>query len=51
MIITANELRNHLGTGHGRIIDEEEDLSEEDATMVASSGLILAAWLIKRAGI
>ncbi|WKL58013.1 abortive infection family protein [Asticcacaulis sp. ZE23SCel15] len=51
MILTANELRNHLGTGHGRNVDEEEDLSADDASMVASSGLILAAWLIKRAGI
>lgn len=50
MIETANELRNLTGTGHGHVVGTEEDLSVEDASLVASSGLILAAWLLKKAG-
>lgn len=48
--MTANELRNLAGTGHGHVVGTEEDLSAEDASLVASSGLILAAWLLKKAG-
>jgi hypothetical protein len=47
MIDTANELRNAAGTGHGKVIGEEEPISADDAGLVASSGLILAAWLIR----
>lgn len=47
MINTANELRNAAGSGHGKVIGEEEDLGPEDASLVASSGLILAAWLAR----
>lgn len=50
MITTANELRNLTGTGHGHVVGTEEELSAEDASLVASSGLILAAWLLKKAG-
>jgi hypothetical protein len=49
MIETANELRNLTGTGHGHIVGTEEELSAEDASLVASNGLILAAWLLKKA--
>lgn len=49
MITTANELRNLTGTGHGHVVGTEEELSAEDASLVASSGLILAAWLLKKA--
>ncbi len=49
MVGTANELRNLAGTGHGRIVGREEHLSSEDARLVASIGLILAAWLLRRA--
>lgn len=50
MVETANELRNLTGTGHGHVVGTEEDISAEDASLVASSGLILAAWLLKKAG-
>jgi hypothetical protein len=49
MIETANELRNLTGTGHRHVVGTEEDLSVDDASLVASSGLILAAWLLKKA--
>ena len=47
MIETANELRNHAGTGHGRVVGEEPMIAEADASLVASTGLILAAWLLR----
>ncbi len=49
MIETANELRNLAGTGHGHVVGKEEALSADDAGLVASSGLILAAWLLRHA--
>lgn len=49
MIETANELRNLAGTGHGHVVGKEEELSADDASLVASSGLILAAWLLRHA--
>ncbi|MDO6758103.1 abortive infection family protein [Phaeobacter inhibens] len=49
MIETANELRNLTGTGHGHVVGTEEELSVEDASLVASNGLILAAWILKKA--
>ncbi|MBL4795963.1 MAG: abortive infection family protein [Oleispira sp.] len=49
MIETANELRNLAGTGHGHVVGKEEHLSSDDASLVASSGLILAAWLLRHA--
>ena len=49
MIETANDLRNLAGTGHGHIVGKEESLSADDASLVASSGLILAAWLLRHA--
>jgi len=48
MIETANEFRNLAGTGHGRVIGKEIDVTSADASLVASSGLILAAWLLRR---
>ena len=47
MIETANELRNLAGTGHGRVIGEEPVITGVDANLVASTGLILAAWLLR----
>lgn len=47
MINTANELRNAAGSGHGKVVGEEEELGPDDASLVASSGLILAAWLAR----
>ena len=47
MVEAANELRNRAGTGHGRVIGEEPVVSAEDANLVASTGLILAAWLLR----
>ena len=46
MIETANELRNLAGTGHGRVVGEEPVIAAADAGLVASTGLILAAWLL-----
>jgi hypothetical protein len=48
MIETANEYRNLAGTGHGRVVGKEVDVTSADASLVASSGLILAAWLLRR---
>lgn len=46
-ILAANELRNLSGTGHGRVVGSEDPLSANDASMVASSGMVLAAWLLR----
>ncbi len=48
MIETANEFRDLAGTGHGRVVGTEIDVPPADASLVASSGLILAAWLLRR---
>lgn len=47
MIETINELRNKAGTGHGRALGEEPEISKADAGLVASTGLILAVWLLR----
>ena len=47
MIETANELRNRAGTGHGRVVGNEPVVTAADASLVASAGLILAAWLLR----
>ena len=47
MIETANELRNKAGTGHGRVAGKEPEVSTADASLVASVGCILAAWLLR----
>ncbi|WP_420024066.1 abortive infection family protein (plasmid) [Cereibacter azotoformans] len=49
MVIACNELRNIAGTGHGRVVGTEEELSADDASLVASSGMILSAWLLRHA--
>ena len=46
MLEAANELRNLAGTGHGRVVGEEVLISVADANLVASSGLMLVAWLL-----
>ena len=50
MIETVNELRNWAGTGHGRVVGREPEITEADASLVASAGLILAAWLLRHDG-
>lgn len=47
MIGAANELRNHAGTGHGYVVGKEPVVTAADAELVASAGLILAAWLLR----
>ena len=47
MIETANELRNRVGTGHGRVAGKEPVVTATDAGLIASAGLILAAWLLR----
>lgn len=46
MIETANKFRNRAGTGHGRAAGKEPIVSIAHARLVASAGLILAAWLL-----
>lgn len=46
MIETANELRNRAGTGHGRVVGKQTTIDTADASLVASVGLVLAAWLL-----
>ena len=47
MIETVNRLRNKAGTGHGRVLGDEPEVSGADAALVASTGLILAVWLLR----
>ena len=49
IVLASNELRNLVGTGHGRVVGMEDELTAEDASFVASNGMILAAWLLRRA--
>ena len=46
MLEAANELRNRAGTGHGRVIGKQAEIETADASLVASVGLVLAAWLL-----
>lgn len=48
MLEAANELRNRAGTGHGRVIGKQATIETADASLVASVGLVLAAWLLHR---
>ena len=50
MIEAANELRNRAGTGHGRVVGKEPVLTAADASLVACTGMVLAAWLARNAG-
>ena len=47
MIIAGNKLRNRAGTGHGRVVGGEPIVTEADASLVASIGFILTAWLAR----
>ena len=47
MITASNELRNRVGTGHGRVAGENMNITEADASLVASTGMILCAWLLR----
>ena len=51
ILIAANELRNSAGAGHGRVIGTEQEVGAADGSLVASTGLILAAWLLRHAAI
>lgn len=46
MLEAANELRNRAGTGHGRVVGKHAEIETADASLVASVGLVLAAWLL-----
>ena len=46
MVEAANELRNRAGTGHGRVVGKQPMINTADASLVASIGLVLAAWLL-----
>lgn len=48
MIITVNKLRNRVGTGHGRAAGDNLKITATDASLVASTGMILCAWLLRR---
>ena len=47
MIEAANQLRNRAGTGHGYVIGEEPEVGAADASLVAATGMILVAWLLR----
>ncbi len=46
MILSINEIRNLAGTGHGRVLGKEPRVTDADARLVASAGLMLVAWLL-----
>ena len=47
IIQAINEYRSHAGTGHGRAVGSEPVVTAPDASLAASAGLILAAWLLR----
>lgn len=47
MMEAANALRNYGGTGHGRAAGTDPNLSVVDAQLVAATGYVLAAWLLR----
>jgi len=47
IILSANQLRNHAGAGHGQAKGHEPPITSEDASMVASMGFFLVAWLLR----
>ncbi|MDE0538716.1 MAG: hypothetical protein OXH94_08330 [Rhodospirillales bacterium] len=47
MIVAANDVRRRLGTGHERVVGKEPVVTAADASLVASCGYILAAWLLR----
>lgn len=47
IILSANQLRNHAGAGHGQAEGHEPPITSEDASMVASMGFFLVAWLLR----
>ena len=49
MIEKVNEFRNFAGTGHRGVVGREPAVTTADATLVALTGLNLAAWLLRRA--
>jgi hypothetical protein len=49
VIESINELRNEAGTGHGKAAGKEPTVAVEDANMIAALGMVLAAWLIRKA--
>ena len=49
IVEAANQLRNKAGSGHGRVIGKEPTVDKADASLVASTGLVVAAWLLRHA--
>lgn len=49
MIGAANEIRKLAGTGHGRVVGNEPVITAADASLIASTGLNLAVWLLRHA--
>ncbi|WP_424628837.1 abortive infection family protein [Bradyrhizobium sp. SYSU BS000235] len=48
-IETINELRNEAGTGHGKPAGTKTTITLDDANMIGSIGMILSAWLMRKA--
>ena len=50
-MILKNFMNNKLAIigagGHGKVVGTEDELSSLDASMIASNGMILSAWLIR----
>lgn len=38
------------GSGHGRVVGAEEELTADDASLVASHGMVFLAWLRRYVG-
>ncbi len=50
MIVAVNQLRNRAGTGHGRVVGKEPVITPADASLMASIGMVLAAWMLHHNG-
>lgn len=49
IVEAANQLRNKAGAGHGRVVGKNPTPDVADASLVASVGLVVAAWLLRHA--
>ena len=47
MLDAVNKFRNTAGTGHGKVVGKEPVVTSADANLVAYTGLLLAAWLLR----
>lgn len=50
VIVAANQLRDRVGTGHGRVVGNEPVVTPAEASLVASIGMALAAWMLHHNG-